>query len=157
MGDGGGQVASGQNDALIKGKVARQRRRLGTTTTTGPGQTPSVGVVGVASSDGKHGEGVEEEREGGRDERERVLSWWEGQLGKVVAISFLGKSPDSCSVNARPPTSVKNRRDDKGQGRCVSSNLRPCLLPGTGGRSRLRHPATFAKISEILGRKTSGV
>ena len=56
---------------------------------------------------------------GERNKRERVLSWWEGQLGKVVAISFLGKSPDSCPVNARPPSSVKNRRDDKGQRRCV--------------------------------------
>lgn len=35
----------------------------------------------------------------------------------------------------------------------VSSNLRPCLVPETGGRSRLRHPTSFAKISEIPGRK----
>ena len=63
MGDGEGQVASAQNDALIKGKVARQRRRLDATTTATPSQTRSVGVVGVVSSDGKHEESVEEERE----------------------------------------------------------------------------------------------
>jgi len=63
MGDGEGQVASGQNDALIKGKVARQRRRLGSTTTAAPGQAPSVDVVGGVPSDGKHEEGVGEEGE----------------------------------------------------------------------------------------------
>ena len=43
-------------------------------------------------------------------QRESILSWWEGQFGKVVAISFLGNSPDSRSVDARSPSSVKPNR-----------------------------------------------
>ena len=68
MGDGEGQVASGQNDALIKGEVARQRRQLGATTTATPGQAPSVDIVGVVPSDGKYEKNVEEE---GEEEEER--------------------------------------------------------------------------------------
>lgn len=55
---------------------------------------------------------------GGETKGKRNLRGWEGQLGKAVAISFLGKSPDSCSVNARPLHPVRNRKDD-GQRRSV--------------------------------------
>ena len=88
MGDGEGQVASGQNDALIKGTAARQRRRLGATTTAAPGQTLSVGVVGVVSSDGKHEEGVEEEREEEKETKERGFS-----AGGRVSSARWSRSP----------------------------------------------------------------
>ena len=156
MGDGEGQVASGQNDALIKGKVARQRRRLGASTAATPGQTPSVNVVGVVSSDGKHEEGVENE---GEEEEERkgrgFLSWWEGQLGKVVAISFLGKSPDSCTVNARPPSFRQNRRDDKGQGRCVLK-LASLSSPRDRGEVEAETSGKFCENFGNSGKKNKG-
>lgn len=75
-------------------------------------------------------------RRRGKEERKKekrktgFSAGWRVSPAKVVTISFLGKSPDSRSVNARPLSSVKNRRDDgEGQRRCVSSNSRPCLLP----------------------------
>ena len=104
-----GRVASGQNDALIKGNAARQRRRL-SAATAAPSQAPSVDLVGGVADDSKGEECVEEEVEEEETKRESILSWWEGQFGKVVAISFLGNSPDSCSVDARSPSSVKPNR-----------------------------------------------
>jgi len=88
MGDGKGQVASGQNDALIKGKVARQRRRLGATTTAAPGQAPSVDVVGVVSSGGKHEENVEEDWEEEKETKGRGFS-----AGGRVSSARWSRSP----------------------------------------------------------------
>ena len=39
----------------------------------------------------------------------------------------------------------------------VSPNFRPSLPPGAGGRSRLRHPSSFANFFEFPERKTRGV
>ena len=111
--------------------MSRDKRRRLKSHYYAPGRTLSVNVVGVVAVDVKDEKRVEEE-EGQEEETKgkRILSWLEGQFGKVVAISFLGKSPDSRSANARPLSSVKNRKDDGGgQRRRVSSNSHPCLLP----------------------------
>lgn len=83
--------------------------------TATPSRRPSINVVDLVAGDGEGGKG----REGRKGRRgckgEGNLSWLEGHFGKVVAISILGKSPDSCSVNARPLFSVKNRTGDEDQ------------------------------------------
>ena len=99
-------------------------------TAAAPGRAPSFNVVGVVAVDGKDKKNVEKEEEEETKEKKGFSAGGRVSPAKVVVISFLGKSPDSRSANARPLSSVKNRRDDgEGQHRCVSSNSRPCLLP----------------------------
>jgi hypothetical protein len=102
-------------------------------TTAAPGHTWSANVVQAAARNYEYGESVER-REGEEEEtkEKRNLSWSGGQSGKVVAISFLGRSPDSHSANARPLSSVKNQQTTM-VSVVLSSNLRPCLHREAGG------------------------
>jgi hypothetical protein len=59
-------------------------------------------------------ESVEREKEEEEETKgKRNLSCLEGHFGKVVAISILGKSPDSCSLNARPSSRSKTGQRTK--------------------------------------------
>ena len=75
----------------------------------------------------------------------------EGQLGKVVTISFLGKSPDSCSVDARSPLR-QNRTNNEGQRRRVSKF--PSFSPPRGrGEVEAETSVKFCEIFQSSGKK----
>ena len=98
-------------------------------TTTAPNHASSVEAVGFVAGDCESKKRVERKERGeGETKGKRNLSGMEGQLGNVVAISFLGKSPNSCSVNA---ASLLGQKPNKRRG---SASLCPhiCVLVFTG-------------------------
>ena len=118
------------------------------------GRAPSFNVVGVVAVDGKDKKSDEEKEEEEIRVKKGISAGWRVSPAKVVTISFLGKSPDSRSANARPRSSVKNRRDDgEGQRRWGSSNSRPCLLPKAEEEAQAETFGEFWDFFRTLGKK----
>lgn len=126
----------------VKSKRRPNKRRCRETKTSTqrpllslPGQALRVNVVGVVAVGGENKESVEGEKEEEKTKEKEDSRWLEGQLGKVVVISFLGKSPDSCSVNARPLSSSKTEETRGGEHRSV---LKFASLTSSKGREEVQ-------------------
>ena len=143
---GEGQVASSRNDALIKGYVARQKRRL-------KGHYYHSRPNSVRQCRWRRRQrwqdekSVEEEEEEEEETKERrVLSWVGGSARQGGHDLLFRKVSRLLPQSTRGLSSVKNGRDDEGQRRCV---LKFASLSSSKGRGEVEAEA-FGEFCEFF-------